>query len=434
MSIAREHPEITRDLAAARAVAERFASAAAAGDKTAARLACTEAGWEDGDSPVRGLFMQASKKGLVLDPMGEPRKLGKRASQRIVLSHPKAPRPLGDLWLLLAEGPTETGAVEWRVVGATKLRPHVGLFLWGHLGGTLSVADLERSEAAETWAEEVLTGLQDGVIPDIEHGSDLLKQRLQPDDVSVTTLKSAALPEIHRAAVGFRFTTPDDDLGYDVWLILGTATRDLAVVHAAEFLTQERLFHGIDVDWPHEDQQQPGRALVGTTAPGDAETGRIVLEELVRKLLVAAGADPAGLPEDDPRREKIGELFAALRRMAPRKGEDPTAPPTPADPDAPTPLQLQPEVEERLREALDKLQQRKPDDTGRSAEQGFAEDHGAELVGSIFSALFKMSNPKGIPLVVPEAAPDAAPGETKVRMKIDPMAILGDALSEAAEE
>ena len=74
MSIAREHPEITRDLAAARAVAERFAQAAAAGDKTAARLACTEPGWEDGDSPVRGLFMQASKKGLVqrLERAGRP--------------------------------------------------------------------------------------------------------------------------------------------------------------------------------------------------------------------------------------------------------------------------------------------------------------------------------------------------------------------------
>lgn len=433
MSIAREHPEITRDLAAARAVAERFAQAAAAGDKTAARLACTEPGWEDGDSPVRGLFMQASKKGLVLDAVGEPRKLGKRASQRIVLSHPKAPRPLGDLWLLLAEGPTETGAVEWRVVGATKLRPHVGLFLWGHLGGTLSIADLERSEAAETWAEGVLAGLNDGVIPDVAHGSDLLKQRLQPDDVSVKPLNSAALPEIHRAAVGFRFTTPDDDLGYDVWLILSTATRELPVVHAAEFLTQERLFHGIEVDWPHEDQQQPGRALVGTTAPGDAETGRIVLEELVRKLLVAAGADPAGLPEDDPRREKIGELFAALRRMAPRKGEDPTAPPAEA-PDAPPPLQLKPEVEARLREALAKLEQRKADGAGRSAEQSFAEDHGAELVGSIFSAFFEMANPKGVPLVVPEPVPDAAPGETKVRMKIDPMAILGDALNDTAEE
>jgi hypothetical protein len=433
MSIAREHPEITRDLAAARAVAERFAQAAAAGDKTAARLACTEPGWEDGDSPVRGLFMQASKKGLVLDAVGEPRKLGKRASQRIVLSHPKAPRPLGDLWLLLAEGPTETGAVEWRVVGATKLRPHVGLFLWGHLGGTLSIADLERSEAAETWAEGVLAGLNNGVIPDVAHGSNLLKQRLQPDVVSVKQLNSAALPEIHRAAVGFRFTTPDDDLGYDVWLILSTVTRELPVVYAAEFLTQERLFHGIEVDWPHEDQQQPGRALVGTTAPGDAETGRIVLEELVRKLLVAAGADPAGLPEDDPRREKIGELFAALRRMAPRKGEDPTAPPAEA-PDAPPPLQLKPEVEARLREALAKLEQRKADGAGRSAEQSFAEDHGAELVGSIFSAFFEMANPKGVPLVVPEPVPDAAPGETKVRMKIDPMAILGDALNDTAEE
>lgn len=428
------HPQIAADLAAARAVAARFTAAAQSGDKTAARLACTEPGWEDGDNPVRGLFKQASRKGLHLDILGEPRKLAKRAAVRVVLSHPSRPRPLGDLWLLTAEGPTETGRIEWRVVGATKLRQHVGLFLWGHVGGTLSVADLGPHEDADRWAAELLAGLQQGVVPTLAHGTELLKQRLAPEGVAVAARRSAALPEVHRAAVGFHFTTPDDSVGYDVWLIVDTSTRANRVVHAAEFLTQERLFHGIEVDWPHEDPDQPGRALVGLDNPTDPEGGRIVLEELVRKLLVAAGADPAGLPPDDPRREKLGELFAALRKMAPRPGEDPTAPPVAPNPDAPTPVQLDPAVEARVAEAIAAIEARTPDPGGRSPEQAFAEDHGAELVGSIFGALFEMANPDKVPLVVPAPAPAAAPGETKVRMMIDPAAILGDALDRPLEE
>ncbi len=417
-------------LDAAKATVTAFTTAAASGEEAAARNACTDAGWQDGDSPVRGLYMQSHKKGLVLDLMGSPRKLGTRAAQWVVLSHPSRPKPLGDLWVLLED---DDG---WRIVGATKLRPHVGLFLWGHLPGALSIADMERSADGDRWAEGVLKSLQAGEVPAFAEGTDLLQSRLKPDNVTVATLRSVSLPEIHRAGVGFRFTTPDDDLGYDVWLILDTATREFPVVHATEFLGIEPLFFGIDVNWPQEDPDHPGRALSGIENPVDPEGGRIVLEELLRKVLVAAGADPQGIPDDDPRAAQIGQIFAALRRMAPRPGEDPTAPPVPTDPDAPMPLQLAPEAQQQVMAALEAIQAKAGTDTdGRPPSQEFLQDHGAVLVSSIFSALFRDMNPKAIQLTIPEPAPpraDGTPGGK--RATIDPAALLGEIFPADPEE
>mgnify|MGYP000265035176 FL=1 len=419
-------------LAAATATAERFVALVAEGNEDGVRALCTEAGWEGGDTRVYGLVRQAQRKGLVLDLFGEPRKLANRAAQLVVLSHPARPRPLGDLWLLL-----EDAGEGWLVVGATKLREHAGLFLWKALGGTLALADLDPSPRGDAFAANVLASLQEGVVPELPFGSELLSERLQAEGVSVKALRSVELLPVSRAAVGFGFTTPDDSLGYDVWLILSLSSREPTVVGATEFLGLEPLFKAVEVDWPHEDPDRPGHAIPGYEDPTDPEGGRVVLEGILRSILVASGADPSGLPEDDPRRKAIGELFAGIRRMAPREGEDPHDTSLDAmveamqpNPDAPMPLQLPPEVQERVALALESIEARTPDgpagDEARSEEAvAFVQTQGAELVSGIFQAFFEGINPQGVKLTTLEQRV-GEDGQPELRAIVDPAELLGD--------
>ncbi len=419
-------------LAAATATAEQFVSLVASGDETAVQALCTEAGWEGGDSRVHGLVRQAQRKGLVLDLMGEPHKLGSRAAQQIVLSHPNRPRPLGDLWLLL-----EDAGDGWMVVGATKLRTHAALFLWDALGGTLSVVALDRSVRGDQLAEAVLASLNENVVPDLPVGSDLLEKRLRVPDVSVKLLRSVELLAVSRAAVGFQFTTPDDSLGHEVWLVLSLSVAEPVVVAATPFLSLEQLFTGVEVSWPHEDPDRPGMAIPGYEDPSDPEGARLALEGVLRSVLVGAGVDPAGLPEGDPRREAIGKMFAHLRRLAPRDGEslldtslEAAASALEPNPAAPMPLGLPADVQAQVERALAAIQERVPDGavgSGARSEEAaaFMQTQGAELVSALFQSVFKDINPRGVSMARLERSeqPDGTAG---LRAVVDPAELLGD--------
>jgi len=419
-------------LTAATATADRFVSLVAAGDEAPVRALCTENGWEGGDTRVYGLVRQVQKKGLTLDLFGEPRKLATRAAQLVVLSLPSRPRPLGDFWLLL-----EALDDDWKVVGATKLRPHAGLFLWKGLEGTLSLTDLDRSSRGDAYAATILALLRDGVAPELPFGSEMLAERLNAPKVSIELLQSVELLPVARAAVGFRFTTPEDSLGYDVWLVLSLSPIEPVVVAATEFLGLEVLFTGVEVDWPHEDPDRPGFAIPGYEHPTDPEGGRLALEGVLRSILVGAGVDPAGLPEDDPRREAIGRLFASLRRMAPREGESITDSSIAAaagalqpNTDAPVPLSMPPEIQRQVEQALESIQQRTPSgssgDQARSEEAAaFMHTQGAELVSALFQSFFQNINPQGVELARLQESTNEE-GKPVLRAIVDPAVLLGD--------
>ena len=418
--------------AAAMAASERFVAAVAAGEEEQVRALCTERGWDGGDSRVCGLVRQANRKGLVLDLGSEPHKLGQRAAQLVVLSHPARPRPLGDLWLLL-----EDAGTGWMVVGATKIRAHAALFLWGALGGTLSVVDLERSERGDAFAEAVHASLASGTVPALPFGSELLSKRSAGDAVSIEVLRSVELLAVSRAAVGFRFTTPTDSLGHEVWLVVSLSTTAPVVVAATPFLGLELLFTGVDVKWPHEDPDRPGRAIPGYEDPSDPAGARLALEGVLRGVLVGAGVDPAGLPHDDPRRAIIGEMFASLRRIAPRHGEslldtslEAASEALKPNPDAPVPLGLPADVQRRLELALAAIQERTPPGpAGSSArtEEAVAlmRTQGTELVSAMVQALLKDINPRGVALTRLETS-ETEDGAPVLRAIVDPAALLGD--------
>ena len=108
-------------------------------------------------------------------------------------------------------------------------------------------------------------------VPDLPFGSEPLAKRLEGDAVSVEMLRSVELLAVSRAAVGFRFTTPTDALGHEVWLVLSLSTAVPAVVAATPFLGLELLFTGPRRQRPHEDPDRPGKAIPTYEDPANPE-------------------------------------------------------------------------------------------------------------------------------------------------------------------
>lgn len=417
---------------AAEAAALGLLNAAGAKDEAGARELCTEDGWEQGDSPVRGLVRSVIKKGLTLDPMGEPRKLGGRAAQWVVLGHPQRPKPLGDLWLLLEE--TAEG---WRVAGASKLRPVVGLFLWGRVSATLSVPTLDRSPEAEAWAEPVLAALMSGVVPELAQGMALMEQRLAPEGVHVKALRSVSLPAAGRAAAGFRFTTENDRVGYALWFVLDVSdgARILSVV---PYLGLEPLLKGFELSWPQEEPEQWG---VAQPEQGrDPAGARLVLEQLALRMLAAQGVEPAALQEGSADGQAMGKLFAALRRIAPQEGENEqderlaTAQQRAvAVAAAPSPLVIPPQVHQAVSGVVQQLHERGELQAGEQiVDPEFLKQHGGALVSGVLEALFAESLGEEVTVTVPvdatEAPKDGGEVPSAVTLKLDLAKLLGGLL------
>lgn len=393
---------------AARAAATAFTTAALAGDEDGAQAACTEPGWAEGDDPVRGLFRGITKKGLAFELMGPPRRFAGRAAQLGVLSHPKAPRPLGDLWLLL-----ENGGDTWRIVGASKNREVVGLFLWGKAPGDLSWRTLPESEPAETWAAPVTAALWLGDPPPIEGG--LFETRLQTDELIITPLPSRGIEAAGRAAAGWQFTTPTDSVGYDVWVVLDTTVSPPEPLRAVEFLGLEPLLMGLDLDWPHEDPDAPGRALTPEERPRDPVGGAAVLENLLRKSMAKDGVDPDG---EGPQSAEARELIGFLRRMVP-KGS-----PMPEPGTAARQVVLPPALQAALGQSVQKLVDEGVAGPGElRVDKDFVEQHGGALVGGLFAAVLGDALPPAIELTVPVENPDPD-GPKVIRLTAEPRTLL----------
>ena len=398
---------------AALAAARAFTAAALAGDEDGARAACTEPGWSAGDDPVRGLFRGITKKGLVFDLMGPPRRFAGRAAQLGVLSHPKAPRPLGDLWLLL-----EDGGGTWRIVGASKNREVVGLFLWGKVPGTLSWRTLPPSQVADTWAAPVTAALRDGEAPPIEGG--LFETRLETSDLIITPLPSKGVEGAGRAAAGWQFTTPTDTVGYDVWVVLDTSASPPEPLRSVEFLGLEPLLGGLDIDWPHEDPDEPGRALTPEERPRDPAGGAAVLEGLLRKSMAKDGVDPDG---DGPQSAQARELLGFLRRMVP-KGT-----PVPEPGTAARQVVLPPALQAALGQSMQKLVDEGVAGPGElRVDKDFVEQHGGALVGGLFAAVLGDALPPAIELTVPVENPDPD-GPQVVKLTAEPRTLLQELIT-----
>ena len=390
-----------------------FLEAASTGHETGARSACTEDGWSAGDDPVRGLFMGISRKGLVADVMGPPRVFAHRAAQLVVLSHPASPRPLGDVWLLL-----ESDRGIWRIVGASKLRNVVGLFLWNRVPGHLSWKTLPPSDRIDEWAAPVTASLHLGDMPDF--GQSEFQTRLAVEDVIITPLDPVELAAAQRAAAGWRFTTPSDRIGYDVWIILDLSVSPPEPLRALEFPGLETLLDGLDLAWPHEDPDEPGRALTPEERPTDPAGAAAILESLLLRSMENAGVDK---DDDSPAAEQARKMLSYIHRMVPAGA------PAPQPDTAARNLVLPPALQSAIGESVQRLV-----DEGVAApgelrvDKEFVENHGGALVGGLFAAVLGDALPPAVELTVPVEGADPD-GPQVVKLTAEPKKLLHDLIT-----
>ena len=184
------------------ATVQAFLDAVDDEDETLAAASCTPDGWHDEntDSPRR-YFKQAQRKSLVGVPVEGARILGSRAAQRVVVGAGPRPRPL---WFLLHN---DGG---WRLDGVVRSDTIAAMFLQELCGARLSVYDLPKSLAAESWAIEAVKRHRSGVITSVD---DLTAAGATVLGASVTGApgRLADLAEL-----------PDDDA---VWLSTGDVVR-----------------------------------------------------------------------------------------------------------------------------------------------------------------------------------------------------------------
>jgi hypothetical protein len=221
-----------RRLAEAREAADAFARALSPPDLAAAQAATAAGAWDAGQDQLSDLAGQAVAKGLVLDLVGMPRLVGARGAMWAVLSKPGAPKPLGDLFLLLAE---QDG---WQLVGLTKVRGQVALYLRGEIAAAGAPTDLPASPAAEGWGAAWLTTREGGPAA-------LIHAAASADGGSVA--RSVAVPGTTRSAVQLDLTTATGPS--TVWVVLDDGAPIDARPRRLRF---ERLLKGLELPWPRE--------------------------------------------------------------------------------------------------------------------------------------------------------------------------------------
>lgn len=438
--------------AAAEAAAQALTQAAATQDEAAAKAACTEEGWEDGASPCRGLFRQVTKKGLNFDTLGEAHVFRSRAAQWATLSRPDQDRPLGDLWILLED---IDGA--WKVQGATKQRPHVGLFLEQAITATVSVADLPPSADADAWLSPRFDALASGQDPEIDDPSGHLDRLRAPEGVSIEPIQSIHLAAVHRAAAGLRFTDPGDAYGgRDAWFVLDVSATPPTLVAVRPWLSLESLLTDLDVAWPKEDMERPGERLTlaasAGVATGDARDRlRAALAEalatrngeldandpraqvsdqlmgMVDEILEAQAGGPSSKPRSTTAPSPATVTVAAAASPAP-SADAPSGRPPPPAPAGGRPLTLPPALEQAMQGFIDE-QSRAGNIEGDQVkvDSAFMRDHGPKLVGKLLAGFFQEVMPKDLELELPVRAPEgqAPPTDDEgrpMKVKVD----LGD--------
>jgi hypothetical protein len=200
--------------------ATRFAAALTAGDRDGARASCDDAGWSGGEDPIEDFVDQIVGKAVNVEPIGLPQGDDRRAAVRLVLSRAGDPRPPGDVWALLVPDP-------WRVVGLTKVRNRVGLFLSGAVDALTLATDLPEDPAAAAWLADQLT--RDPEFAGLPAGARV-------------TGSAGAL-----GRAGVRVETPEGTR----WVIVSERPREAREVKRK--LRFEPLFRGLVLRWPHSD-------------------------------------------------------------------------------------------------------------------------------------------------------------------------------------
>lgn len=309
--------ELAREEAAL-AAALRWTTAATQADEAAARAATTEEDWGRGEDRLSDLFGQVSRKGLVIEPLGLAHTAGPRAAQHAVLSRAGLGRPLGDLFLLLREGPGG-----WQLCGATKVRPQVALFLSGQVEAHDGPERLPPDEAALRWAtllliEQHLGGAAErAALP-----AELERALSQGPGLA---LRTVGVPGTGRSAVELRFG--DGDEAWQGWVLLQAGDGGLSPIDARARLRYEPLLRGIELAWPTE----AGQALEASPAL-DAQALEAHIRQTFTDAFAEADAALGEAPADDPRRiapQRVLELLDAALQAS-----------LAAPPRAPRPLQL----------------------------------------------------------------------------------------------
>lgn len=229
-----------------------FAAAVTAGDEAAARAASAAEAWHFGGETPRELFRQAEgRRGFTLEVAGEVTVVGDKAwgvcglRARVKDGDEGPGRSLGRVKLMMEPA---------GVVGVAKDAAVVEAWLGSMITASARMASLPVSELGQAWSERVRAAAVAGgdlaaAIGDAGEvaamAAMMLREVLRQPGGIVATLPSRWVPRAGRIGAGFLVTTPSDDLGSEVWVVLqATPSGGVSVVGTSAHVSLPLLLQG----------------------------------------------------------------------------------------------------------------------------------------------------------------------------------------------
>ncbi len=369
---------------------ERFITACKTGDQIGARTHSTDKAWSVGGDSARRVFDQCAGVDMYIAQAGQVREYDDRAAILAEIGTEQR-QPI---WFLL-----KRVGDDWKVDGFAANWDVAGLYAYGRSERLLPFRDLPESVPANTWFQALEDNSPLTAGPDGQSALTLFEE-LRSSAVSMRLVRTVGIPTAHRYAAAVAFEQ-DDGLTQTLWALLeGGPSNPIRILGRSFAGSTKQVLAGLDLPWPPRDS---GRDAPQYTADEAIGMFKDALNEAHTEQTERTGEESA---LGGRMGQVLTDLFESLL--------DPDKRPTSSDGKT---------AEERLSggigdvmrdfmQSADLDSERTTDDVKIDSE--FLRDNGANLVGSLVTALTGAMIPKDLSIPLPSNDQD----KPKVRIDV----------------
>ncbi len=369
---------------------ERFITACKTGDQVGARTHSTDKSWsQDGDS-ARRVFEQCAGVDMYIAQAGPVREHDDRAA---------VPAEIGTeqrqhIWFLL-----QRVGDDWKVDGFAANWDIAGLYAYGRSERLPPFRELDESAPAASWFKALENNSPLTAGPDGQAALTLFEE-LRSSAISMRLVRTVGISSSHRYAAAVAFEQ-DDGMTQTLWALLeGGPSNPIRVLGRSFAGSTEQLLAGLNLPWPPRDSGRDAPQYTADEAMG-----------MFKDALSAAHTEQT---------EQTGEESALGGRMGQVLTDlfesllDPEMRPARADGTS---------AEERLSGGIGDVMRDFMQSTNLDGERttddvhidsDFVRENGANLVGSLVTALTGAIVPKDLSIPLPSSEQD----KPKVRIDV----------------
>ncbi|MFT6821022.1 MAG: hypothetical protein ACJATT_004851 [Myxococcota bacterium] len=369
---------------------ERFITACKTGDQVGARTHSTDKSWSVGGDSARRVFEQCAGVDMYIAQAGPVREHDDRAAVLAEIGTEQR-QPI---WFLLARV-----GDDWKVDGFASTWDVAGLYAYGRSERLPPFRQLPESPQATTWfqaleSNSTLTAGPDG------QGALTLFEDLRTNAVSMRLIRTVGIPSAHRYAAAVAFEQ-DDGMTQTLWALLeGGPSNPIRILGRSFAGSTAQVLQGIDLPWPPRDSGRDAPQYTADEAMGMFKDA----------LNAAHNEQTEEMGEESALGGRMGQVLTDLFESL----LDPDQRPARADSRS-AEERLSTGIGDVMRDFMQSSEldgERTTDDVQINSE--FIRENGANLVGSLVTALTGAIMPKDLSIPLPSNDE----GKPKVRIDV----------------